>query len=66
MAGMRMDRNWRRSDLLGLTSLNKWRWWHGPESSVRNEHTGALWIIHESGSSAARRNDAIERRARRH
>lgn len=56
MAGLRMGRNWRRSDLLGLTSLNEGSQWRGPESSARNGRTGALGSIHESGSSAACRN----------
>ncbi len=43
-------------DLLGLTSLNVRCRWRGPESSARNGRTGALGRIHESGSSAARRN----------
>ena len=44
MAGLRMGRNWRRSELLGLTSLNEGSQWRGPESSARN---GRNWRSRE-------------------
>ena len=51
-----MGRYRRHSDLLGLTSLNKWRGAWTREQRSQWTQTGASRTTHENGLSAARRD----------